>query len=401
MRVRTRSACVVLAWGILLLLVAVGSKGSFRPAQANIRIASNTSITQVTLASSSTSILTSSPALRSDAAPAPAAARATARLETTDTGTRTAPPTRTPIGARADTGAYVVQPGDTLSGIAAALGTPGGWAALYAANRQIIGPDPNVIRPGTALALPGRNAPARYTVAAGDTLSGIAAALGTPGGWAALYAANQRAIGPDPDVIRVGTVLAIPATAPPAPASAAPRPGRPSPAPAPAPVRTTAPTPTPATAPAPPPASAKAPAPAPAKAPAPAGLPRWLQIVLLAAGVLIAAAFLTELLLALARRRRPAPTPPADPAAPPAASPPASPAASPAACPPAGQPRILLADYDRLVVTSSGPDGMVCVLRPPGADPAVILLAARLVLAQELYEELAGRLGMPAPWRRE
>jgi hypothetical protein len=61
----------------------------------------------------------------------------------------------------------------------------------------------------------------------------------------------------------------------------------------------------------------------------------------------------------------------------------------------------VLADYDRLVVTSSGPDGTVCVLRPPGADPEVILLAARLVLAQDRYEELAGHLGMPAPPRRE
>ena len=63
--------------------------------------------------------------------------------------------------------------------------------------------------------------------------------------------------------------------------------------------------------------------------------------------------------------------------------------------------RIVLADYDRLVVTSSGPNGTVCVLRPPGADPEVILLAARLVLAQDRYEELAGHLGMPAPRRRE
>jgi hypothetical protein len=52
-------------------------------------------------------------------------------------------------------------------------------------------------------------------------------------------------------------------------------------------------------------------------------------------------------------------------------------------------------------VTSTGPDGTVCVLRPPGADPAMILLAARLVLAQDRYEELAGHLGMPAPRQRE
>ena len=50
----------------------------------------------------------------------------------------------------------------------------------------------------------------RYTVAAGDTLSGIAAGLAVRGGWPALYAANRQAIGPDPDIIRPGTVLTIP-----------------------------------------------------------------------------------------------------------------------------------------------------------------------------------------------
>ena len=46
----TKSACVVLAWGILLTLVAVGMRGSVRPAQANIRIASS-GTTNVTLTS--------------------------------------------------------------------------------------------------------------------------------------------------------------------------------------------------------------------------------------------------------------------------------------------------------------------------------------------------------------
>jgi hypothetical protein len=60
---------------------------------------------------------------------------------------------------------------------------------------------------------------------------------------------------------------------------------------------------------------------------------------------------------------------------------------------------IVVADYDRLVVTSSGPEGTVCVLRPPGADPESILLAARLVLAQDRYEELASQLGVAAARR--
>ena len=125
---------------------------------------------------------------------------------------------------RAGAAGYVVQPGDTLSGIAAALGVRGGWPALYAANRRVIGPDPGLIRPGTTLALPGRAAPARYAIAAGDTLSGIAAALAVPGGWPALYTANRRVIGPDPNAIRAGTVLAIPHSGLPSPA---PRPHAP------------------------------------------------------------------------------------------------------------------------------------------------------------------------------
>lgn len=48
---------------------------------------------------------------------------------------------------------YTVQPGDTLSGIAAKLGLPG-WQALYEANAGVIGPDPNLIFPGQVLRLP-------------------------------------------------------------------------------------------------------------------------------------------------------------------------------------------------------------------------------------------------------
>ncbi len=95
----------------------------------------------------------------------------------------------------------------------------------------------------------------------------------------------------------------------------------------------------------------------------------------MAASLLIVTAFLTEPTLAIARRLRAARRPTAD--------------------------RIVLADYDRLVVTHCGTDGIVYVLRPPGADPEAILLAARLVLAQDRYEELAGHLGVPAHWPRE
>ncbi|MEU5433482.1 transglycosylase family protein [Streptomyces sp. NPDC020719] len=48
-------------------------------------------------------------------------------------------------------GDYTVREGDTLSAIAAAHGT--GWQTLYAANKAVIGADPNLILPGQRLAL--------------------------------------------------------------------------------------------------------------------------------------------------------------------------------------------------------------------------------------------------------
>ena len=270
-----------------------------------------------------------------------------------------------------------MQPGDTLSGIAAALAIRGGWPALYAANRRAIGNDPGLIRPGLTLTLPGPIAATHYKIAAGDTLSGIAAAFGTAGGWPALYAANRRAIGPDPDVIRAGTVLVIPHSGLPA------RPPlRQVPSASAAPHRTAQPTQSaPATAPSgrPTPAQPLTGArqrPRSAQVTSTGGLPRWLEIVLVAAGLLIATAFLTEPVLALARRRR-------------------------AARPATADAHIVLADYERLVVTHSRADGTVYVLRPPDVDPQAILLAARLVLAQDRYEALAGHLGVPAHWPRE
>src|ERR1700722_6511162 len=169
MRVRTRSACVVLAWGILLTLVAVGSSGSLRPAQPNIRIASNPTAVTATSSSHVTTAF---------AVTAPHATRPGARTEANTTNTAT----------------YVVQPGDTLSGIAAALSVRGGWPALYAANRSTVGADPDLLRPGTSLRLPGRTTLDRYTVAAGDTLSGIGAALRTHGGCPPLHEGKRRVL---------------------------------------------------------------------------------------------------------------------------------------------------------------------------------------------------------------
>jgi LysM repeat protein len=332
----TKSACVVLAWSILLIVVmAICRQGSPRQAQANIRIASSTQL-----------ILNSTPSVVS-------------------TSAKTTSPTRT----------YVVQQGDTLSGIAAQLTVRGGWPALYAANRPLIGPDPDIIHPGTVLVLPGQEGPVRYTVAAGDTLSGIAAALAVRGGWPALYAADRRVIGPDPNVIRPGTVLTVPGPAAPPTSKPAPPTSKPTP---------------PASRPAPP-ASKPQPPSLRTTAPAAAGMPQWLKIMLLAAAVVIALVFLVELMLVVRRqhqlRLQASRAGTVDSCQEPAGGP-----------VPADQARIVMADYDRVVVTCSKPDDTVLVLRPPGEDPKAILRVARLVLSEAHYAELAGRLGMPASW---
>ena len=342
----TKSACVVLAWGVLLTLLVAGMSGSVSGAQASIRMASSTTeVTQHVTAAFPTA-----------AKPAAVAAR------------------------------YVVQPGDTLSGIAAALDVRGGWQALYETNRPVIGADPDVIHPGTVLVLPGLTTPARYTIQAGDSLSQIAAMLGVRGGWPALYAANRKVIGPDPDAIHPGTVLVLPG-----------HPGRPSrPVTAPSSSRPAghhqvhpAPSATPAVRPHHAPQTRTS-------APAPAGMPQWLRIMLLAAGLLIGAAFLAELVLAIARRRRRRRQPVAGNAQPENAQPETATPAPPRSCR-----RFVLADYDRLVVTHNKADDMVCVLRPPGEDPRAILRVARLVLPEDPYEELAEQLGVPASWPME
>jgi LysM repeat protein len=339
-----KSACAVLAWSILVVLVAAGMKGSVPPAQANIRTASST--TQVTLAST-----------LSVAAAPKTVARPVSR--------------------------YAVRPGDTLSGIAARFAVRGGWPALYAANRPLIGPDPNTIRPGTVLVLPGRMAPARYTVAAGDTLAGIAALLGVRGGWPALYAANRRVIGPDPNTIRPGTVLTV--RRPAASAPPAPRPGRPHPVPPPSA------------------GSGHRPLPAGTATPAASVMPRWLKTTLLAAGLVVGAAFLAEPVLLVLRRRRRRALARAAAVPEQAREPVLVPSPRDGREPDPGRPAaeeggIVLADYDRVVVTQSLHDGTVYVLRPPGEDPRMILRAARLVLPEGLYRELAEQLGMPASW---
>ncbi|NBM18154.1 transglycosylase family protein [Streptomyces sp. GC420] len=65
-----------------------------------------------------------------------------------DADQETKKPGERPAGER-----YTVARGDSLSGIAAAEDVRGGWQALYAGNRSVIGDDPDLILPGQRLVL--------------------------------------------------------------------------------------------------------------------------------------------------------------------------------------------------------------------------------------------------------
>ena len=66
---------------------------------------------------------------------------------------------RTAATAPADADTYVVRPGDSLSSIALAHPGTGSlderWRAIWWANRDVVGDDPDLILPGQALRLPG------------------------------------------------------------------------------------------------------------------------------------------------------------------------------------------------------------------------------------------------------
>jgi LysM repeat protein len=102
------------------------------------------------------------------------------------------------------TGAHTVRSGETLRGIAAAHGTS--VAALAKANQLA---DPDLILVGQVLSLPGGASATTtsYTVRSGDTLGTIAARHGTT--VAALVQANSLS---NPNLIRIGQVLEIPAS---------------------------------------------------------------------------------------------------------------------------------------------------------------------------------------------
>ena len=140
-------------------------------------------------------------------------------------------------------------------------------------------------------------------------------------------------------------------------------------------------------------------------------MPRWLVDVLLAAGVLAATAFAAEPAAALARRRkvrrvchgppRSSPRRPGRARSVSAARHRASGRTRDLAKQAAEKAKIILADHERLIVTYSIRDHTVYVLTPPGEDPVAVLAAARLVLPEDTYKDLAGRLGVPSAWPPE
>ncbi|MFC9183267.1 transglycosylase family protein [Streptomyces globisporus] len=72
---------------------------------------------------------------------------------------QTRPAAATPTHVPGKRDAYTVTSGDSLSGIASAQRVPGGWQGLYAANRTVVGDDPDLIFPGQRLSLDGSRAP--------------------------------------------------------------------------------------------------------------------------------------------------------------------------------------------------------------------------------------------------
>ncbi|MGE5218904.1 MAG: CHAT domain-containing protein [Chloroflexota bacterium] len=116
-----------------------------------------------------------------------------------------------PMPARGES--YRVQAGDTLWAIAGATyGDPTQWPRLYNANRDRI-KNPDWIYPHQELFVPARSAaqaPRRYRVKSGDTLSAIAGAMyGDPLLWHRIYEANHDRI-KNPDWIAPDQELMIP-----------------------------------------------------------------------------------------------------------------------------------------------------------------------------------------------
>jgi cell division septation protein DedD len=217
-------------------------------------------------------------------------------------------------------------------------------------------------------------------VTAGDTLYDIAVRFGVPGGWPALYAANRRLLGRNPDLLRVGVTVRVPETRrsvavlhrrtripPRATAAAATQPETTTPATT-TPATTTPATTTPAT---------TTPATAQPSDTGAASTRQWLPLMLLAAGLVLAALLGKETRWSAAAQR------------------------IETRLVPATRPVLHVTDFDRLMVTRLEDPATIVVCRPPWQDPEQILRAARVVLPMEEYRILADHLASSAttrPW---
>jgi hypothetical protein len=103
-----------------------------------------------------------SPAVAAGQGPAGPQVLAGLRLpERVAVGPEAVAPVAPPVGMPAAT-TVRVSPGDTLWDLAARrLGAGASWPAIYALNRDVIGPDPGVITPGQRLVLPSDTAGGR------------------------------------------------------------------------------------------------------------------------------------------------------------------------------------------------------------------------------------------------
>lgn len=99
-------------------------------------------------------------------------------------------------------GRYIVKSGDTLSGIASKYGTT--YQELARINNIA---NPNVIYPGQVIKINGGTVEKIYTVKSGDTLSGIANSYGTT--WQNIYNNNRDIIGSNPNLIKPGQILKV------------------------------------------------------------------------------------------------------------------------------------------------------------------------------------------------
>jgi nucleoid-associated protein YgaU len=119
---------------------------------------------------------------------------------------------------------YTVQPadeGDGLTGIARQLyGNADRWTTIYEANQHIIGSNPNIVRAGQQLAIPGlvsgvsEPGPARvYVVQPADLYDGLAGiarrVCGRAELWEQIYRVNHGVIGANPQRIQPGQHLLI------------------------------------------------------------------------------------------------------------------------------------------------------------------------------------------------